>query len=105
MLTISVIVILSYLLGSIPSAVIVSKAFKGIDVRDYGSKSAGFTNVYRVMGVLPAFIVLIIDIGKGIVAVLLVTQISFSFLVTYFQFLRDSEAVKELRPGWVLFFP
>jgi len=77
MLTISVIVILSYLLGSIPSAVIVSKAFKGIDVRDYGSKSAGFTNVYRVMGVLPAFIVLIIDIGKGIVAVLLVTQISF----------------------------
>ena len=77
MLTILVITILSYLLGSIPSAVIISKAFKGIDIRDHGSKNAGFTNVYRVMGVLPATFVLIMDIGKGMAAVLLVTQISF----------------------------
>lgn len=77
MLTILVITILSYLLGSIPSAIIISRAFKGIDIRDYGSKNAGFTNVYRVMGTLPAFIVLIMDIGKGMVAVLVVTKISF----------------------------
>ena len=77
MLTILVIIIFSYLLGSIPSAVIISRAFKGIDIRDYGSKSAGFTNVYRVLGTLPAIIVLIVDIGKGMTAVLLVTQISF----------------------------
>jgi glycerol-3-phosphate acyltransferase PlsY len=75
MLTILVIIILSYLLGSIPSAVIISRAFKGIDIREYGSKNAGFTNVYRVLGPLPAAIVLIIDIGKGIVAVLFLTQI------------------------------
>ena len=77
MLTILVITILSYLLGSIPSAVIISKAFKGIDIRDHGSKNAGFTNVYRVLGALPATFVLIVDIGKGMAAVLLITQISF----------------------------
>ena len=77
MITILVIIILSYLLGSIPSAVIISKAFKGIDIRDYGSKSAGFTNVYRVLGTFPAIIVLILDIGKGMAAVLFLTQISF----------------------------
>jgi glycerol-3-phosphate acyltransferase PlsY len=76
MLTILVIIILAYLLGSIPSAIIISKAFKGIDIRDYGSKNAGFTNVYRVLGAFPAIIVLIMDIGKGMAAVLLVTQIS-----------------------------
>ena len=76
MLTILAIIILSYLLGSIPSAVIISRAFKGIDIREYGSKNAGFTNVYRVLGPLPAAIVLIIDIGKGIVAVLFLTQIA-----------------------------
>jgi glycerol-3-phosphate acyltransferase PlsY len=76
MLTVLVVIILSYLLGSIPSAIIISRVFKGIDIRDYGSKNPGFTNVYRVLGVLPAIIVLIMDIGKGVSAVLLVTQIS-----------------------------
>ncbi len=77
MLTLLVTIVLSYLLGSIPSAIIISRIFKGIDIRDYGSKNPGFTNVYRVLGVLPAIIVLIMDIGKGVSAVLLVTQISF----------------------------
>jgi len=76
-LTLLVIIVLSYLLGSIPSAIIISRAFKGIDIRDYGSKNPGFTNVYRVLGTLPAIIVLIMDIGKGVAAVLLLTQISF----------------------------
>ena len=77
MLSILTITTLSYLLGSIPSAIIISRVFKGIDIRDYGSKNPGFTNVYRVLGTLPAIIVLIMDIGKGVAAVLLVTQISF----------------------------
>lgn len=80
MLSIFTITILSYLLGSIPSAIIISKVFKGIDIRDYGSKNAGFTNVYRVLGALPAMIVLIVDIGKGMAAVLLLTQISFDLV-------------------------
>lgn len=75
LLSITVIAILSYLLGSVPFSIIVSRIWKGIDIRDYGSKNAGFTNVYRVVGPLPAVIVLVLDIAKGIVAVLLIARI------------------------------
>jgi len=77
MLICAVIAILSYLLGSIPFGVIITKIWKGEDIRDYGSKNAGFTNVYRVVGPLPAALVLILDIAKGMMAVLLITNISF----------------------------
>ncbi len=77
MLTIIAIFILCYLLGSIPFGIIIGRIWKGIDIRNYGSKSAGFTNVYRVVGTLPAAIVLFLDIAKGMAAVLLITQISF----------------------------
>lgn len=76
MLTTGIVIILSYLLGSIPFSIIISRIRKGIDIRDYGSKNAGFTNVYRVVGPLPAVIVLILDIAKGMTAVLLITKIS-----------------------------
>lgn len=75
MLTAAAIAILSYLVGSVPFAIVVSRIWKGIDIRDHGSRNAGFTNVYRVIGRLPAAIVLILDIGKGMAAVLLLTQI------------------------------
>jgi glycerol-3-phosphate acyltransferase PlsY len=78
MLTVVLIIILSYLLGSISFGIIVGKIWQGIDIRDYGSQNPGFTNVYRVLGTLPAVIILIMDIGKGVSAVLLVTQISFA---------------------------
>jgi len=72
----AVIAILSYLIGSIPFGIIVGRAWKGIDIRDHGSKNMGFTNVYRVIGTLPAVIVLILDITKGMIAVLLLTRIN-----------------------------
>ena len=75
LLFITVIAILSYLLGSVPFSIIVSRIWRGIDIRDYGSKNAGFTNVYRVVGPLPAVIVLVLDIAKGMAAVLLIAQI------------------------------
>jgi glycerol-3-phosphate acyltransferase PlsY len=71
-----IIVVLSYLLGSVPFGLIMGKMWKGIDIRDQGSRNAGFTNVYRVVGPLPAIIVLILDVTKGITAVLLLTRIS-----------------------------
>jgi glycerol-3-phosphate acyltransferase PlsY len=77
MLSAGVINILSYLLGSVPFSIIMGRLWKGIDIRDYGSKNAGFTNVYRVVGPLPAVTVLVLDIGKGMAAVLLLTKISF----------------------------
>jgi glycerol-3-phosphate acyltransferase PlsY len=59
----------AYLLGSIPSAVWIGKATKGVDVREHGSKNAGATNTMRVLGVKIGIPVLLIDILKGFAAV------------------------------------
>lgn len=61
--------IVAYLLGSIPSAVWISKKYYGIDIREYGSKNAGATNVLRVLGKRAALPVFAIDLSKGFVAV------------------------------------
>jgi glycerol-3-phosphate acyltransferase PlsY len=66
----------SYLLGSLPFGIIVSRLWKGIDIREHGSKNPGATNVYRVVGPIPALIVLVLDIGKGLVTTLLLSRIS-----------------------------
>ena len=62
---------LAYLLGSIPTAVWVGKRFFGLDVREHGSKNAGATNTFRVLGKKPGIIVLLVDVLKGLLAVLL----------------------------------
>jgi len=59
----------AYILGSIPSAVWVAKVYKGIDIREHGSKNAGLTNVIRVLGWKPAIPVILIDLSKGFFAV------------------------------------
>ena len=66
----SIVAIIAYLLGSIPTAVWVGKRFYGIDVREHGSKNAGATNTFRVLGKKPGKIVLAIDVLKGLIAVL-----------------------------------
>ena len=63
--------IVAYLLGSIPSAVWVGKARYNIDVREHGSKNAGATNTFRVLGKKPGIVVLSIDIIKGALATFL----------------------------------
>ncbi len=60
----------SYLLGSIPFAVVVGKLFFGVDVRKEGSGNPGATNTMRVLGKTAGFIVLFLDMGKGALAVL-----------------------------------
>ncbi len=57
--------LLSYITGSIPTSIILGKIVKGIDIREHGSGNAGGTNVFRVLGWKPALIVVIIDIFKG----------------------------------------
>ena len=64
-------VVLSYLLGSLNSAIIVVRILKGEDIRKFGSGNAGLTNTLRCFGKLPALFTLIGDLLKGIVAVLL----------------------------------
>jgi len=71
-------VFLAYLVGSIPSAIWVSKWFFGVDVRDYGSNNAGATNTFRVIGKFAGFSVLFLDILKGWISVKILTTYFFS---------------------------
>lgn len=57
--------LLSYITGSIPTSIILGKIVKGIDIREHGSGNAGGTNVFRVLGWKPALVVVAIDIFKG----------------------------------------
>ncbi|MCK8101923.1 glycerol-3-phosphate 1-O-acyltransferase PlsY [Pseudoalteromonas sp. SCSIO 43095] len=61
--------VLAYLLGSISSAILVSRLFKLPDPRTHGSNNPGATNVYRSGGSLPACLVLVFDILKGTIPV------------------------------------
>lgn len=63
--------IIAYLLGSIPTAVWVGRAKYGIDVREHGSKNAGATNTFRVLGKKAGITVLSIDVLKGFIATFL----------------------------------
>jgi glycerol-3-phosphate acyltransferase PlsY len=60
--------ILAYLVGSVPTAVIVSRGFFGIDIRDHGSGNSGATNTFRVLGKKFGIIVMVIDVIKGFTA-------------------------------------
>ncbi|MBM3413717.1 MAG: glycerol-3-phosphate 1-O-acyltransferase PlsY [Bacteroidetes bacterium] len=62
-------ILLAYLLGSITTAVWVSKRFYNIDIREYGSGNAGATNVFRVLGSRWGTFVMLIDMLKGVLAV------------------------------------
>ncbi|WP_456443252.1 glycerol-3-phosphate 1-O-acyltransferase PlsY [Caldithrix abyssi] len=62
-------ILISYLLGSFPTAIIAGRLLKKIDIREHGSGNAGATNVFRVLGWKAALAVLFIDMIKGFVPV------------------------------------
>lgn len=64
--------ILAYLLGSTPTGYAIARYLKGIDIREVGSGSTGATNILRTLGKGPAIFVLMVDVCKGVLAVLLV---------------------------------
>jgi len=66
-----VLIIKAYLIGSIPTALIISKYFFDIDIREYGSGNMGATNTFRVLGAKFGTIVMVGDMLKGILAVAL----------------------------------
>jgi glycerol-3-phosphate acyltransferase PlsY len=68
--------VVSYLLGSIPISVWLGKATRGIDIREHGSGNAGATNALRVLGLKAGLLVLVLDMTKGLLAVLLVSKIA-----------------------------
>lgn len=67
-----IIIIVAYLLGSIPTSVWISRSFYNIDIRDHGSGNAGATNTFRVLGVKAGLVVFAVDILKGFAAVNLI---------------------------------
>jgi acyl phosphate:glycerol-3-phosphate acyltransferase len=64
-------VFVGYLVGAIPSGLIVGKLVKGIDLREFGSGVTGATNALRTLGVGPAVLVVLSDVSKGLIAVLI----------------------------------
>lgn len=68
--------IVSYLIGSIPSGIIISKLFMGIDLREHGSKNIGTSNAIRVMGIKLGILVFLLDALKGALPILLARLIA-----------------------------
>jgi glycerol-3-phosphate acyltransferase PlsY len=64
----SILVIIAYLLGSIPTSVWISKSVFNFDIRDYGSGNAGATNSFRVLGPKWGSFVMFVDVLKGVIA-------------------------------------
>ncbi len=77
MYLLATIVILSYLIGSIPTSIIVTRAVKGIDIREHGSGNAGGTNVMRVLGWKHGVLVILLDAMKGVLAVIVVARLHY----------------------------
>lgn len=75
MLKLVLIIALSYFLGAFPSAVIISKKFFGFDIREKGSGNMGSTNAFRVLGWKWGVVVQLLDILKGVLAVVVVANL------------------------------
>ncbi|MEN6295073.1 MAG: glycerol-3-phosphate 1-O-acyltransferase PlsY [Chloroherpetonaceae bacterium] len=69
-LVLVVIAVVSYLIGSIPWGLIISKKFFGFDIRQKGSGNIGSTNIFRILGMKWGVAVQALDISKGVLAVL-----------------------------------
>ena len=100
-------IVVAYLIGSVPTAVWISKFFFGIDIRDYGSGNAGATNTYRILGPKWGTIVMIVDMVKAIIAVKLALFLPFAdneiYLVNMQLGLGLAAVVGHIFPIWADF--
>lgn len=71
------ILLLSYLVGSIPTSIVISKMVRGIDIREHGSGNAGGTNVFRVLGWKFGVLTILLDALKGVLAVVLIARLHY----------------------------
>lgn len=74
-LKVTLLIILAYLLGSIPTAYIIGRWKAGLDITQHGSGNVGGTNALRVLGVGPAILVAVCDIGKALLPTLIATKV------------------------------
>ena len=78
--------LLSYLLGSIPSSYVIGKMLHNIDLREHGSGNLGATNAFRVLGAKSAVPVISIDVLKGFVPIFLfpmLTSVGFGWILAF----------------------
>lgn len=92
-------VVLGYLLGSIPTAYIVTRLALGRDVRQLGGGNVGGLNVYREVGFLPAVVVAIVDLGKGAASV----AIAYWLLDLSLPFVLAAALAAVVGHNWMLF--
>lgn len=79
LMEIAFLIVLAYLIGSIPTAVWVSSKIYGIDIREHGSGNAGATNTFRILGKKAGSAVMLGDMMKGFIAVKLSLLSNFSW--------------------------
>jgi len=72
------VIVIGYLLGSIPSAYIMARLRKGVDIREFGVGNAGAVNVFRHIGIWEGIVVGVADVAKGAVAILVAQALSVS---------------------------
>ncbi len=75
MINLAIVILLSYIIGSIPTSIMLSKWKHGFDIRTKGSGNAGGTNVFRVLGWKSGLLVTIVDMGKGVIATALISRL------------------------------
>ena len=75
MLSVLVIVVLSYMVGSIPASVWIGKLMYDTDLRQHGSGNAGATNAFRVLGWKAGVLATVVDLGKGLLAAAVIATI------------------------------
>jgi glycerol-3-phosphate acyltransferase PlsY len=80
MIPIAIIAVLSYLVGSVPTSIIVGRWYRGIDIRQFGSGNAGGTNVIRVLGWKAGVFVILMDMAKGLLATVVISRLMFGSL-------------------------
>lgn len=96
MFSLLVILILSYLIGSIPASVWIGKLLYGVDVRYYGSGNAGATNAFRVLGWKAGILATLLDLGKGLFAAGIIATIRLDYLPGELLFWQAEPAVRLL---------
>ncbi|MXY07305.1 MAG: glycerol-3-phosphate 1-O-acyltransferase PlsY [Rhodothermaceae bacterium] len=96
MASIALILVLSYLAGSIPGSVWMGQLLYGVDVRKHGSLNAGATNVFRVLGWKAGVLSTIVDLGKGLLAAGVIASIRIDELPSGFAFWQVESVVRLL---------
>ena len=100
------IIFIGYLLGSLPTGFLIGKYLKNIDLRNIGSGSTGATNVLRNVGKWPALFVFIVDVGKGLIAVIIAKEFANQDLIDsnqgYMEVLAGISAISgHIWPIWL----